>query len=60
MKNQCCEYAELIEITAAGDLCLVIGRECPVCGEIELTTAWDRLKDKVERELSPRRLTAIA
>lgn len=61
MRNlQCCDYAELIEYTAAGDPGLVIARECCICGHFTLAPAWDRLNESIERALSPRRLLAIS
>lgn len=57
-QNQCCEYAELIEHFSA-DGSTLLAQECPVCGRFTLSAAWDRLNDRVDRALSPRRLVAV-
>jgi hypothetical protein len=60
MKNQCCELAELVEVNAPGAPNCIIALFCPVCGEIEPTSAWDKLNDRVKHELATRRVMPLS
>jgi|HubBroStandDraft_1064217.scaffolds.fasta_scaffold03153_15 hypothetical protein len=64
VKNPCCEYAELAEISAAGHPTCIVAFMCPVCGQVETTAEWDKLSERVRREMSicpsPQRLMPLS
>lgn len=59
MRNPCCEFADMIEYTSVDGQTL-IATECPCCGHVEASDAWNRLSEKVQKELSPRRPMAVS